>query len=109
MSDPNYNDPRLGPPLREESRRDQQRMGELEKSNAMWGWIAGGIVLALVLMFVFSNTGTNTTNTADNGIPPASTTNAPPRVPPPAAQAPSPATTNQGSSSTTTGSGGSNQ
>ena len=44
-------------------------------SNAMWGWIAGGIVLALVLMFVFSNTGTNTNTAAvDNGIPPASTT-----------------------------------
>src|SRR5262245_15460658 len=60
MSDPNYTDPRLAPPLREETRRDQQRMGELEQSNAMWGWVAGGIVLALVLMFVFSNTGTNT-------------------------------------------------
>ncbi len=50
------------------------------------GWIAGGIVLALVLMFVFSNSGTNTNTAAiDNGIPPASTTNAPPRVSPPAA------------------------
>src|SRR6476469_415467 len=108
MSDPNYTDPRMAPPpLREDGRRDQ-RLGELESTNAMWGWVAGGIVLALVLMFVFSNTGTNTTSTADNGIQPASTTNAPPRVPPPpTAQAPSPATTGQGSSSTTTGSGGS--
>jgi hypothetical protein len=109
MSDPNYTDPRLAPPLREEVRRDQRR--ELESSNAMWGWVAGGIVLALVLMFVFSNTGRNTSSTADNGIPPASTTNAPPRVPPPAAQALSPSTSAQGNSATTnstTGSGGSN-
>jgi hypothetical protein len=104
MSDPNYTDPRLAPPLREEGRRDQ-RLGELEASNAMWGWVAGGIVLALVLMFVFSNTGTNTNTAAvDNGIPPASTTHAPPRVPPPAAT-PAP----QSQPSTTGQGGGSNQ
>lgn len=108
MSDPNYTDPRMAPPPRNESNREQ-RLGDLEASNAMWGWIAGGIVLALVLMFVFSNTGTNTNTAAvDNGIPPASTTNAPPRVPSPANTPASPSTSAQGNSSTTTGSGGSN-
>jgi hypothetical protein len=103
MSDPNFTDPRFAPPPRDNELRRDQRLGDLEQSNAMWGWIAGGIVLALVLMFVFSNTGTNTNTAAiDNGIPPASTTNAPPRVPPPAAtSAPQtqPSTTGQGGSS----------
>ena len=102
MSDPRYTDPRLNDP-REPVRRDQ-RLGELEESNAMWGWIAGGVVLALLLLFVFGRAPdtTNTTST-DNGIPPASTTLAPPRnpAPPVNAEAPRPApstTTGQASS-----------
>src|SRR5262249_25084764 len=54
MSDPHYRDPRLDPPpLREDDARSQ-RLGELESSNAMWGWVAGAVVLALVLVFVFT-------------------------------------------------------
>src|SRR6185436_10787291 len=41
------------PPLQEDEIRSQ-RLNELESSNAMWGWIAGAVVLALVLMFVFT-------------------------------------------------------
>ena len=66
------------PPLRQDPER-AQRLGELESSNAMWGWIAGGIVLALLLLFVFGRT-PDMTNTASTEPPPASTsiTAAPP-------------------------------
>lgn len=54
MSDPRYRDPRLvSPPLQENDPRSQG-LNELESSNAMWGWVAGAVVLALVLMFVFT-------------------------------------------------------
>ena len=33
-------------------------------SNAMWGWIAGAVVLVLLLVFMFG--GSNETNTASN-------------------------------------------
>jgi hypothetical protein len=71
MSDPRYRDPRFEqPPLQEDDIRSQ-RLNELESSNAMWGWIAGAVVLALVLMFVFTRGSVNDT-TASN--PPAATT-----------------------------------
>ena len=104
MSDPRYTDPRLEePPLKQQ--RDQ-RLGELEQSNAMWGWIAGGVVLALLLVFIFGRS--PTTDTASTDVsPPASTSTtgmAPPRNPAPPAQAnrpTPPSTTGQGSSPTT--------
>jgi uncharacterized membrane protein YdbT with pleckstrin-like domain len=34
-------------------RERQRRYRELESGNVMWGWVAGGIVLALLLVFVF--------------------------------------------------------
>ena len=87
MSDPRYTDPRLSdPPLRDDLRRDE-RLGELESSNAMWGWIAGGIVLALLLVFIFGR-GPNPSDTAATNMnnPPASTTGqATPRGPAPIA------------------------
>jgi hypothetical protein len=99
MSDPRYTDPRTGgPPIQEEFER--RRLGELEKSNnAMWGWIAGGIVLVLLLVFVFGQS--PTTNQASNEMtapPPGPNTLSPPSAPPtpPAAQRPAPATTGQG-------------
>jgi hypothetical protein len=103
MSDPNFRDPRLDPPpLREDDIRGQ-RLSELDSSNAMWGWIAGAVVLALVLVFVFAG-GQSTTNTASNvPLPPATTGSAPPRdMNPPAANTqvprpqPQPSTTGQG-------------
>jgi hypothetical protein len=85
------------PPLREDEIRSQ-RLDELESSNAMWGWVAGAVVLALVLMFVFTRGQFNDT-TASNAPPPAATTtgSAPTGSAPPAANMPSPAP------STTTG------
>jgi hypothetical protein len=103
MSDPRFTDPRLSQPMTDDDARRNQRLGELEASNAMWGWIAGGVVLALLLLFIFGRAPDSTTSTAkvDNGIPPASTTTAPPRNPaPPATNAqaprPQPSTTGQG-------------
>ena len=68
----------------------------------MWGWIAGAVVLALVLIFVFARV--QSTDTASNtgaASPPAATTGMAPKVPAPGAttQAPKPApsTTGQGS------------
>jgi hypothetical protein len=107
MSDPRYTDPRLTEPPRDDMRdemRREQRMGELEQSNAMWGWIAGGVVLALLLVFIFGR-GPNTSDTAQQqASPPATTTGQStgmaPRGPAPSADtaqrpAPAPSTTGQ--------------
>jgi hypothetical protein len=104
MSDPNFRDPRLDPaPLRDDDVRSQ-RLNELESTNAMWGWIAGAVVLALVLLFVFTRSD-STDTTASNTVPspPAATTGSAPSAPS-TAQAPAsrpatpPTTTGQGSS-----------
>jgi hypothetical protein len=100
MSDPNFRDPRLDPePFREDELR-ARRMEALNGSNAMWGWIAGAVVLALVLVFVFARS--QDVNTASNSVPtPPAATNgmAPPAQPAPPATAtkPAPSTTGQGS------------
>jgi len=82
MSDPRYRDPRFDqPPLQEDDIRSQ-RLNELESSNAMWGWIAGAVVLALVLMFVFTRGQVNDTTASNVPAPPATTTgSAPPKAP----------------------------
>jgi hypothetical protein len=79
-----------------------RRLRDLNSSNAMWGWIAGAVVLALVLIFVFARV--QSTDTASNTVPtspPAATTGMAPKNPAPGAttQAPKPApsTTGQGS------------
>ena len=78
MSDPRYRDPRLDqPPLQEDDIRSQ-RLNELESSNAMWGWIAGAVVLALVLMFVFTRGQVNDTTANNMPAPPAATTGSAP-------------------------------
>jgi hypothetical protein len=100
MSDPLFKDPRYdSPPLQEDEIR-RRRMSEMNDSNAMWGWIAGAVVLALVLVFVFAR-GQSTDTTASNvPAPPATTGMAPPTntptMPPVATPRPSPSTTGQG-------------
>ena len=48
----------------------------------MWGWIAGAVVLALVLMFVFTRGSVNDTTASNVPAPPAATTgSAPPKAP----------------------------
>ena len=74
MSDPRFRDPRMDPPpLREDDIRSQ-RLNELKSSNAMWGWVAGAVVLALVLMFVFTRGQFNDTTASNVPAPPAATT-----------------------------------
>ena len=103
MSDPRFRDPRMDPPPLHEDEIRSQRLNELESSNAMWGWVAGAVVLALVLLFVFTRGQVSDTNTASNvPTPPAATTtgSAPTNSPPPIAQAPktnpAPSTTGSG-------------
>jgi len=94
MSDPRYRDPRFDPPPLQEDDIRSQRLNELESSNAMWGWIAGAVVLALVLMFVFTRGQVNDTTASNVPAPPAATTgSAPPKAPvaPMSTQAPKPA------------------
>jgi hypothetical protein len=74
MSDPRYRDPRLDPPPMEESEVRSRRLDELGSPNAMWGWIAGAVVVALVLLFVFGSSGPNTSDQATTTSPPAATT-----------------------------------
>ena len=40
----------------------------------MWGWVAGAVVLALVLMFVFTRGQVNDTTASNVPAPPAATT-----------------------------------
>jgi hypothetical protein len=98
MSDPRFTDPRLSdPPLQDDIQRN--RTGELDKSNAMWGWIAGGVVLALLLVFVFGRSpSTDQASSQMTAPPPGQSTLSPPTSPPtpPAVQSPRPATTGQG-------------
>ena len=102
MSDPRYTDPRLNePPPPDDFER--RRLGELDKSNAMWGWIAGGIVLALLLVFVFGRSPTtDQASTQMTAPPPGQSTLSPPTSPPTPSTAqsprPAPSTTGQGSS-----------
>jgi hypothetical protein len=83
---------------------DLERRMEMERrmvptSNVMWGWIAAGVFVLVVLALVFnSGDGTRTAST-DVSNPPATTGMAPPaRTTPPAmAPAPEPSeTTGQG-------------
>jgi hypothetical protein len=96
MSDPLFKDPRLDTPVQEDEIR-RRRMAEMEGSNAMWGWIAGAVVLALVLVFIFAR-GQSTDTTASNvPSPPVTTGVAPPAgTPPVATPRPTPSTTGQG-------------
>ena len=90
MSD-RYRDPRVDqPPLQEDDIRSQQ-LNELESSNAMWGWIAGAIVLALVLMFVFTRGQVNDTTANNMPAPPAANIGTVPPQSPIMSQAPKPA------------------
>jgi hypothetical protein len=102
MSDPRFRDPRQDPPpLRDDDIRSR-RLNELESSNAMWGWIAGAVVLALVLIFVFTRGQVNDTTASNVPNPPAATTGAAPTQSPappisqPPATTPRPSTTGQG-------------
>jgi len=100
MSDPQFRDPRIDPPPLRDDEIRSQRLNALESSNAMWGWVAGAVVLALVLMFVFTRGQVSDTTANNVPVPPAATTtgSAPSVNPaPPAAMAPKPAP------STTTG------
>jgi hypothetical protein len=100
MSDPSSRDPRFDPIVPPEEDARSRRLAELNTSNAMWGWIAGAVVLALVLIFVFARV--NVTDTASNPASPRTSTTgmAPPNQPaPPAttqAPRPAPSTTGQG-------------
>jgi hypothetical protein len=78
----------------EDSEIRSRRADELGSSNAMWGWIAGAVVVALILLFVFGSTGPNTSDQAGTtATPPAATTGqgTTTRTTPPAAN-PSPTT-----------------
>jgi hypothetical protein len=82
----------MDPPPTEESDIRSRRADELGSSNAMWGWIAGAVVVALVLLFVFGSSGPNTSDQATTtSTPPATTGQGSTRTTPPAAN-PTPAT-----------------
>jgi hypothetical protein len=57
-----YQDP---DPLRDPGLDRDARIDRDYGSNAMWGWIAGAVVLVLMLVFLFGGTGDDT-NTASN-------------------------------------------
>lgn len=99
MSDPRFRDTRLDPPPIQEDEIRAQRLNELDSSNAMWGWVAGAVVLALVMMFVFTR-GQISDTTASNVPPPATIGSGSTKAPaPPVAQAPKPEPSTTGSGS----------
>ena len=57
-----YQDP---DPLRDSDLDRDARIDGNYGSNAMWGWIAGAVVLVLMLVFLFGGPGDNS-NTASN-------------------------------------------
>jgi hypothetical protein len=85
MSDPRFRDPRVDPPPIREDEVRTQRLNELESSNAMWGWVAGAVVLALLLVFVFTRGQVDNSPQASLP-PPAATTGSAPPTSAPAAQ-----------------------
>ena len=108
MSDPRFRDPRLDPaPIPEDDIRSE-RLNELNSSNAMWGWVAGAVVLALVLIFVFTRGQVGDTTASNLPSPPAATTGSAPVESPGLTQPPNPVPTPQPSPSTT-GQGSGNQ
>jgi hypothetical protein len=74
--DPNYRDP-AGPDYR------RPGMDAGAWSNATWGWIAGICVVVLVLIFAFGS-GTDKTQTANDGANPPATVGQRPLPAPPA-------------------------
>jgi hypothetical protein len=56
--------------------------GARQSAGAMWGWIAGAVVLAVVLAFVFSMGGDGTQTATSPERSPAVTTGAAPKAPP---------------------------
>jgi hypothetical protein len=77
--DPNYRDPR-GPGYPDPNRPTEAQPW----SNATWGWIAGIVIAALVLIFAFS--AGNERVATDNASPPATTGQR--NVPPPGGDGP---------------------
>ena len=100
MSDPRFRDPRQEPPPLREDESRSQRLNELESSNAMWGWVAGAVVLALILIFVFTRGQVNDNAASNIPGPPAATTGSAPTPSPGTAPKPAPQP-----SSPTTGTG----
>ena len=69
MSDPRFTDPRMSDP-----RYDRPELGRSSGDvNAVWGWVAAAVFVAVVLLFVFAS-GNDNRNVASNGInmPPTS-------------------------------------
>ena len=74
---------------------DMERRMEMERrmvptTNAVWGWIAGGVFILVVLALVFSSHDGTRTASTDVSTPPATTGTAPP------ARTTPPSTTGQG-------------
>ncbi len=53
MSDPRFIDPRLAETPSDQAKR---RLAEDDSTSPMWVWVAGGVLLALLLVFVFGRT-----------------------------------------------------
>jgi hypothetical protein len=87
-----------------DGRMDLERRMEMERSmvpasNAMWGWIAGGLFILVVLALVFNSGDATRTASTDVSNPPATTGVAPPARTTAPAMAPArepPSTTGQG-------------
>jgi hypothetical protein len=64
MTDPMNTDPRLvDPPVPPDERRNAREMKEI---NSTWGWIAGAIVVLMLVLLIFGNV-MNPSNTAGLG------------------------------------------
>jgi hypothetical protein len=77
MSDYGFSDPRQSDP-RDYRRPELGRPGG--DVNSIWGWIAAGVFVAAVLVFVFAS-GSGNNNAARNGVSMPPTTSAPPLPP----------------------------
>jgi hypothetical protein len=73
MSDPRYTDPRFSEPV--------DRQSDYASSNAMWGWVAGIVVLAVIVSLLVFGGQTGNQQTASPGASRPATTGQ--NLPPP--------------------------
>lgn len=76
MSDPRYTDPRTTDPRLNDPVLNDPVLRQDQPGSAMWGWVAGLAVLALIAFVVVAGWNSNSTTASNPNSPPPITTGA---------------------------------